>query len=681
MSTRCQFSPDAATAAAGPGRTRDRADPACPGPVEASGDLVRYPLPVFHARSVETEDGRALLRVRLAAIALGTTLLVLAPAGDRGAGALVIVLFAALACLLRLGAGRMRGDLFAGLGIVADVVYASALVSTLPLDSPSWALYAFAIGGAALRHGSWGAVAGTAGSIVAYDAALAMRAGQATAVELWPLQVLIAVGLLAAELVHTAARGARERHDLRSLAVAERDLATATGLAELRDRLTTHVVASFGADRAAVVHETVATEWANVRRPLDVDGLVLAARIDPPDEARIALAADLVSCATPLLRVLLERDAHREAAEVADRLATALERVDAQSDAVSLLAQLGMGAGGLGGPTSVVRLNDGAVVAGDPLGADAVAMLRDSRAPSVIGARDAARFGESARGVVVVPAGPGAVLVRVFSEREPTDAELRALRLVGATAGALLTRIAERDEVTGRLAELRDLTDGLRDQLREREDAMRTTVHELRTPITSVAAYGQLIARNLQSALQQVAQLDRLIGDLRGGGAAVSQLVLSDADLLKEAKDAAQRQRILHDAVVAVDAAGAKAFPIRADRGRLAQVLDNLLDNAVKYSPRGAAIRVVVRREGDEVLLEVRDEGAGIAPADLERVFERYYRSDGATRTTTGTGIGLALSRDIVQAHEGRIWAESAGEGRGSTFTIALALAVAAKAE
>ncbi len=623
-----------------------------------------------------------MLRIRLAAIALGTTLLVLAPTGDRGAGALVVVLFAALACLLRFGAGRVRAELFARLGVVADVVYASALVSTLPIDSPSWALYAFAIGGASLRHGSWGAVAGTAGSVVAYDVALAMRAGQATAVELWPLQVLIAVGLLLAELVHAAARGARERRELRSLAAAQRDLAAATSLAELRDRLTTHVVSSFGAERAAVVHESLVTEWANVRRPLEVDGLVLAARFDPPDDAGVALAADLVGCATPLLRVLLERDARREAAEVADRLATALDRVNAQSDAVSLLAQLGMGAGGLGGPTAVVRLGDGAVVAGDPLGADAVAMLRDSRAPSVIGGPDAARaFGEDARGVVVVPAGAGSVLVRVFSEREPTDAELRAVRLVGATAGALLARIAERDEVAARLGELRDLTDALRGQLREREDAMRTTVHELRTPITSVTAYGQLIARNLQSALQQVAQLDRLIGDLRGGGPAVSELALGDADLLREAKDAAQRQRILHDAAVAVDAVGASAFPIRVDRGRLAQVLDNLLDNAVKYSPRGAAIRVVVRGTGDEVMLEVRDEGAGIAAADLERVFERYYRSDEAMRATTGTGIGLALARDIVRAHDGRIWAESAGAGRGSTFIVALPLAVAAKTE
>lgn len=327
-----------------------------------------------------------------------------------------------------------------------------------------------------------------------------------------------------------------------------------------------------------------------------------------------------------------------------------------------------MDAAGLGGPAAVIRLHDGAVVAGEPLPEDLLTVVRDTSAPAII--RDVSAIG--ARALVVAPAGAGHVLARLFVEREPADAEVTALVVLGSAAGALLGRLSERDELASRLGELRDMTDDLRAQLRDREDLLRTTVHELRTPITSVTAYGQLIARNLQAALQQVAQLDRLIGDLRGGAAPAAALALAETDLLKEAKDAAQRQRILHDAAVRVEGVGAGAFPVRADRGRLAQVLDNLLDNAVKYSPKGAPIAIVVRRAGDEVLLEVRDSGAGIEAADLERVFERYYRSEGALERTPGTGIGLALARDIVLAHEGRIWATSEGQGKGSTFHVAL---------
>ncbi len=623
-----------------------------------------------------------MLRIRLAAIALGATLLVLARAGDRGAGAAVIVLYLLVACIVRFGASRVRGDILGTLGLVADVVYASALVSTLPLDVPAWALYAFAIGGASRGHGSWGAVAATAGSIAAYDMTLALRAGEASAAALWPVQVLVAVGLLAAELVHTAARGERERRELRALAVAQRDLAAASTLDELRDRLCAHVVASFGAERAAIVRASTAIEadWANVRLPVGAGELVVVARFDPPTGTAVALAGDLAAGAAPLVGSLVERDARREAAQVVERLAAALGRVTSQTDAVSLLAQVGMDAAGLGGPATVVRPSDGAVLAGEPLPAEAIAVARDSRAPAVLGGADVeAALSGGARWMAVVPAGPGAILVRTSADREPTEVELRALGLVGAAAGALLARIGERDEISTRLADLRDMTDDLRDQLRAREDAMQTTMHELRTPLTSVTAYGQLIARNLQSALQQLAQLDRLIGDLRGEAPPGSTLALADADLLKEAKDAAQRQRLLHDASVGVDAAGGSDFAIRADRGRLAQVLDNLLDNAVKYSPRGAPIRMTVRREGDEVLLEVRDEGVGIVPDEIERVFDRYYRTNAALRTTAGTGIGLALAHDIVQAHGGRIWAASAGEGKESTFTLALPAAVVAR--
>jgi signal transduction histidine kinase len=112
-----------------------------------------------------------------------------------------------------------------------------------------------------------------------------------------------------------------------------------------------------------------------------------------------------------------------------------------------------------------------------------------------------------------------------------------------------------------------------------------------------------------------------------------------------------------------------------ADPELLRQVIVNLLDNAVKFSPRGGTVRIRARAKDGQAILAVSDEGIGIAPGKLPRLFERFYQADGsATRHYGGMGIGLALCRAIVQAHGGRIWAESRGADQGSTFYIALPL-------
>ena len=106
------------------------------------------------------------------------------------------------------------------------------------------------------------------------------------------------------------------------------------------------------------------------------------------------------------------------------------------------------------------------------------------------------------------------------------------------------------------------------------------------------------------------------------------------------------------------------------DRDRLGQVLDNLLSNAVKYSRPGGEIVVRVEPNGSEAWVRVVDEGEGIPPETLPRLFERYYRAD-RSDPKVGLGLGLYIARMLVEAHGGRIWAEST-PGQGSTFTIAL---------
>jgi signal transduction histidine kinase len=114
------------------------------------------------------------------------------------------------------------------------------------------------------------------------------------------------------------------------------------------------------------------------------------------------------------------------------------------------------------------------------------------------------------------------------------------------------------------------------------------------------------------------------------------------------------------------------------DAGRVERAVGNLVGNAVKYSPQGGEVVLTVGREDDGAaswaVLRVRDEGIGIAPRDLPRVFERFFRGANAARVGDGAGIGLAAARQLIEAHGGTLSAESAGEGRGSTFTLRLPL-------
>jgi signal transduction histidine kinase len=116
-------------------------------------------------------------------------------------------------------------------------------------------------------------------------------------------------------------------------------------------------------------------------------------------------------------------------------------------------------------------------------------------------------------------------------------------------------------------------------------------------------------------------------------------------------------------------------FPvIRGDADQLRRALHNLVQNAVKYSPEGGEVLIVGEMPAAAaVLVRVIDHGVGITPGEEERIFERFHRTDNRlSRTTAGVGLGLYITRSIVEAHGGRIWAESPGPGRGSTFNMLL---------
>jgi two-component system phosphate regulon sensor histidine kinase PhoR len=147
-------------------------------------------------------------------------------------------------------------------------------------------------------------------------------------------------------------------------------------------------------------------------------------------------------------------------------------------------------------------------------------------------------------------------------------------------------------------------------------------------------------------------------------------------DLIREAVERIQPYAHRVGVNVELDPVHGASVPVLADNRRVGQVLANLLNNAVKFTPPGG--NIVVGAEGDGGMVEfwVADSGIGIEPDQLLRIFERFYKID-AARAGRGTGLGLAICKHLVQAHGGRIWAESPGPGRGATFRFTLPVAPA----
>ena len=229
------------------------------------------------------------------------------------------------------------------------------------------------------------------------------------------------------------------------------------------------------------------------------------------------------------------------------------------------------------------------------------------------------------------------------------------------------------------------------DNLAQAEESRRSqtadVAHELRTPLTVLQ--GSLEAmldgvysasrENLQIALAQVHTLSRLVEDLRllaladAGKLDMHRVTIDTTDFLRRNAEAyrvqAQAQGI--DLQIHVP----DGLPqLRADPDRLAQVLANLVGNALRYGKNGGHVWVTTEGRGSEVIVSVEDDGPGIALADLDHVFDRFWRADRTRRRVTGgSGLGLAISRSLVEAHGGRIWAESV-EGQGSTLRFSLPL-------
>jgi PAS domain S-box-containing protein len=220
---------------------------------------------------------------------------------------------------------------------------------------------------------------------------------------------------------------------------------------------------------------------------------------------------------------------------------------------------------------------------------------------------------------------------------------------------------------------------------RMKNEFVHTVSHDLRSPLTSVLGYTELIQRVGSLNTQQEDFLDRIrasvksittlvndlldLGRLEAGFDTRRELVRLD-NILKFSMDTLEGQVELNELTIELDI-GEELPELRGNPIRLRQLLDNLLGNAVKYSPKGSTIHVSLHVEDSQVIFRVTDQGAGIPQHEQARIFEKFYRASNVPDEVGGSGLGLAIVKSIVDSHQGRIWVESAID-KGSTFFVVL---------
>ncbi|HEX9015650.1 MAG TPA: GAF domain-containing protein [Chloroflexota bacterium] len=227
----------------------------------------------------------------------------------------------------------------------------------------------------------------------------------------------------------------------------------------------------------------------------------------------------------------------------------------------------------------------------------------------------------------------------------------------------------------------------LREVERMKSEFASMVSHELRTPLGLIKGYAstllnpqlsidattaQRFLMGIDGAADRLAKLIENIMSVSRIESGLFRLTTHEMDLGKVIANAVNTARSVskgHEIMLDVPR---RAVKVEGDRVQIELVMDNLLGNAIKYSPMGRPIRVELKRHGQEVEVRVTDEGIGIAPQHLPKVFDKFYRVEGGySRRTPGSGLGLYICQSIVQAHGGRIWAESV-PGEGSTFSFTL---------
>jgi signal transduction histidine kinase/DNA-binding response OmpR family regulator len=277
--------------------------------------------------------------------------------------------------------------------------------------------------------------------------------------------------------------------------------------------------------------------------------------------------------------------------------------------------------------------------------------------------------------------------VELLIEGRPlfVDDDIEILRLLASRA----MLAAERENV---LADRERLIVDLQSASAAKSDFLAAMSHELRTPLNAIIGFSELLLRPLTPSGHDAATVEEFAGHIHGSGLHLLELINEVLDLAKveagrldlrptvfDFDDLVQRtvetMRPLADRKsIGLTVTSTGRSDVEADQGRIRQVVFNLLSNAIKFTPDGGTVRADLSAEGDMVRLDVVDTGMGIAAADQDAIFEAFRQVRAESATQEGTGLGLTLSRQLIEAHGGRITLESA-IGRGSRFTVFLPIA------
>jgi histidine kinase len=295
-------------------------------------------------------------------------------------------------------------------------------------------------------------------------------------------------------------------------------------------------------------------------------------------------------------------------------------------------------------------------------------------------------------GVAATAATLAAIAVSIFTARRivgPVQAMTRASQRIAAGDYHQRIEIPSEDELGTLARTFNQMAETLEQSERRRVELIGDVAHELRTPLTSIRSIMEGLTDGVLPAepdtfagvQREVARLQRLVHDLEELSRAEARQIPLDlrpippADLIRTAAERLAPQ--FEDKSVTLDLDIPAHLPaVRADSGRVMQVLINLLGNALQYTPAGGRVVIRVRTERRTAVFSVQDSGIGVAPEHLPHLFERFYRVDKSrSRTGGGSGIGLTIAKHLVEAHGGRIWAASEGLGQGSTFSFTLPFA------
>ena len=243
--------------------------------------------------------------------------------------------------------------------------------------------------------------------------------------------------------------------------------------------------------------------------------------------------------------------------------------------------------------------------------------------------------------------------------------------------------------ISGLVAVLHDTTEQEKEE-RERRLFVSNVSHELRTPLTSVKSYLEALDEGalydpvapdfIKVSLDETNRMMRMVTDLLHLSRIDNATTQLDVELINftafitfilnrfdkmRSQDDEKKYELVRDYPI-------NSVWIEIDTDKMTQVIDNILNNAIKYSPDGGKIIVSMKTTDDQMILSIKDQGLGIPKQDLPKIFDRFYRVDRArSRAQGGTGLGLAIAKEIIKQHNGFIWAKSE-YGKGSTFTIVL---------